>query len=100
MITNINKGIQNMKTSKKLMTAAALTAFVAGSTTMVQDANAAKKGYEKCMGVVKAGMNDCGANGHSCAGQAKVDSDPNEWVYLPEGTCDKLAGGHVKGMKK
>ena len=35
----------------------------------------------KCYGVAKAGQNDCAShNGsHSCAGQAKVDSDPNEW---------------------
>jgi len=63
-------------------------------------AHAGKEGYEKCQGVAKAGMNDCGANGHSCAGQAKVDADPNEWVYVPEGTCEKIVGGTVKAAKK
>lgn len=58
--------------------------------------HAAKEGFEKCQGVAKAGMNDCGANGHVCAGQATVDGDANEWVYVPEGTCDKIVGGTTK----
>lgn len=61
--------------------------------------HAGKEGYEKCQGVAKTGMNDCGANGHGCAGQAKVDGDKNEWVYLPEGTCQKIVGGVVKTTK-
>ena len=45
----------------------------------------AKKGETivKCKGIAKKGQNDCGANGHDCGGMAKVDNDPNEWVYLP-----------------
>jgi uncharacterized membrane protein len=54
---------------------------------------------EKCSGIVKAGMNDCGANGHACAAQAKVDNDPNEWVYMPKGTCEKITGGTVVEKK-
>ncbi len=90
-----------MKMNKKtLLATAAVTTFVAGAAGLVAtEAQAAKKGFEKCAGIVKAGHNDCGANGHSCAGQAKMDNDANEWVYLPEGTCDKIAGGHV-AMKK
>jgi len=61
---------------------------------------AAKKGFEKCYGVAKAGMNDCGARGHACAGQSKKDKDPEEWVYVPEGTCKKLADGKVKKAMK
>lgn len=59
------------------------------------NAFAAKDGMEKCYGVVKAGKNDCGSadKSHSCAGQASVDGSPNEWVYVPSGTCDKLVGG-------
>jgi len=88
-----------MNLSKSLMTVAALGAFVAGAALMAPEAHAAKEGYEKCAGIVKAGQNDCGANGHSCAGQAKVDGDKNEWVYLPEGTCDKIVGGTVVSKK-
>ena len=59
----------------------------------VADAMGPKEGSEKCHGIVKAGKNDCAANGHGCAGQAKVDSDPNEWIVVPKGTCDKIVGG-------
>jgi uncharacterized membrane protein len=56
-------------------------------------AEAPKYDHEKCYGVAKAGKNDCGATGHSCAGQAAKDNVAGEWVYVPKGTCDKLAGG-------
>lgn len=52
---------------------------------------------EKCYGVVKAHKNDCAskANNHACAGQAKEDNDPNEWVKVPTGLCVKLSGGSL-----
>ena len=50
----------------------------------------AKQPVVKCAGIAKKGMNDCGANGHACAGLAKVDNDPNEWVYVPKGVCQKI----------
>lgn len=58
-------------------------------------AMAAKEGFEKCAGLVKAGKNDCGTSQHACAGQAKKDGDKEEWVYVPNGTCDKLVGAKV-----
>jgi uncharacterized membrane protein len=42
---------------------------------------------EKCAGVAAKGKNDCGANDHT-------------WVYLPEGVCEKIAGGKVLASKK
>ncbi|MDT8282762.1 MAG: DUF2282 domain-containing protein [Gammaproteobacteria bacterium] len=57
---------------------------------------AAKPGFEKCAGIVKAGMNDCGTSGHACAGQAAKDSDPEEWIYVPAGTCSKIVGATLK----
>ena len=57
--------------------------------------------WEKCLGIAKAGGNDCGATdgSHSCAGLATKDSDPKEWVYVPEGTCEKIVGGVVYKTK-
>ena len=85
-------------TSRVTPTAAATVLALALSVSNAP-AHAGKEGYEKCQGVAKAGMNDCGANGHSCAGMAETDGDPNEWVYMPEGTCDKIVGGSVKEPK-
>ena len=57
--------------------------------------------WEKCAGIAKAGMNDCGAvdGKHGCAGQSTVDDASNEWVYVPKGTCTKITGGTVAGEK-
>jgi uncharacterized membrane protein len=47
---------------------------------------------EKCYGIAKAGQNDCGTAKHTCAGQAKRDNAPDEWKYVPKGTCEKMGG--------
>ncbi|KTD23658.1 DUF2282 domain-containing protein [Legionella israelensis] len=71
--------------------------MAAGLSVSTLPANAADKpGMEKCYGVVKAGKNDCGTAKHSCAGQAKKSGAETDWVYLPKGTCEKLAGGKLK----
>lgn len=76
----------------------ALGVFTAATVNAVPSQPAS---WEKCAGIAKAGKNDCGAlNGsHSCAGQATLDNDDNEWVYVPKGTCDKITGGVVKAEK-
>jgi uncharacterized membrane protein len=65
---------------------------VAASSTQ---ALAAKGDNEKCAGIVKAGKNDCGTSKSACAGTAKADRDSEAWVFLPKGTCEKIAGGVV-----
>ena len=62
----------------------------------VEESHAGKPGFEKCAGIVKAGQNDCGANAHTCAGHAEEDADPEEWIYVPEGTCAKIVNGRVR----
>jgi len=80
---------------KALINAAVASVIALGLGAVAQPA-AAKEGAEKCQGVAKAGMNDCGTSQHACAGQAKVDNDAEEWIYVPKGTCAKIAGGKVK----
>ena len=49
----------------------------------------------KCLGVAKAGHNDCGSTDgrHSCSGKATKHLDPTEWVYLPDGPlCEHMGG--------
>ena len=48
---------------------------------------------EKCFGITKAGLNDCAEGAHSCVGQATRDRDPASFVLLPQGDCQKIAGG-------
>ena len=53
---------------------------------------AAAQEKEKCFGIAKAGQNDCGTATHACAGLAEKDNAPDEWKYVPAGTCTKLGG--------
>jgi len=81
----------NTKKTLNALLAGAVVLTIAGLAGQAQ----ANEGQEKCFGVVKAGHNDCAAadKSHSCAAQAAEDGGASEWVYLPEGTCDKLVGG-------
>lgn len=79
----------------RMLISAALAGVMALGLGTAENA-AAKEGFEKCAGIVKAGMNDCGTSKHACAGQAAVDSDPEEWIFVPTGTCRKIAGGTLK----
>ena len=54
--------------------------------------------HEKCYGIAQAGKNDCQTATHSCAGTATKAGDPASWIYVPAGTCAKIAGGHMQPM--
>jgi uncharacterized membrane protein len=72
-----------------------------GSLALANQAAAGDKPeMEKCYGVVKAGKNDCAANGHACAGQAKSSGNAGEWLSLPKGSCERLVGGSLTPPKK
>lgn len=51
---------------------------------------------EKCYGVVKAGMNDCNTATASCAGSATKDAQPDAFILVPKGLCNKLVNGSLK----
>jgi uncharacterized membrane protein len=90
----------------KLKRSAAITGLLAlgianlASLAQAHETDWMKKGVEveKCYGICKAGKNDCSAKSHGCAGLAATDNDPQEWIYVPEGLCDKI-GGKVKTDK-
>ena len=63
------------------------------------DAKPTWEGHEKCYGVSKEGMNDCHNADHRCGGRSKESGASNEWVYLPEGTCEKIVGGSLEAKK-
>jgi uncharacterized membrane protein len=79
-----------MKTS--LIVASAVAAAI--SLGAVASASAADN--EKCYGIAAAGKNDCQTASHSCAGTAAADNEPDSWIYVPVGTCEKIAGGSLK----
>jgi uncharacterized membrane protein len=89
-----------MNTKQALLLAAvgSLVGLAAPQSSYAGDMEAGK-GTEKCYGIVKAGKNDCGTSKHSCAGQATVDNDSEEWIKVPKGTCEKIAGSTLSAMK-
>lgn len=80
----------------------AITALTLGATSAAHahDLEKIPVGKEKCYGVAKAGKNHCGAadGSHSCAGLAKTDNNPVDWILVAEGTCKDL-GGKVNQKK-
>lgn len=57
------------------------------------DHDGGKPAMVKCYGVNAAHKNDCQSPGHSCAGQDSKARDPNGFVAMPAGLCEKLDGG-------
>lgn len=94
-----------MKTQRALIHTALAGLLAAGIVAHSVSAVAADEAKEKCFGVSKAGQNDCGGSKskHACAGQSKVDNDPNDFKLVAKGTCEKLGGSMKAGetmMKK
>ena len=89
-----------MLNDKKAILAATLTGIAAVSATAhaVPDQ---PKNWEKCAGIAKAGMNDCGSldGKHGCSGYAEEHNSDVEWIYVPQGTCTKITGGVVVKVK-
>lgn len=75
--------------------AAAVTAAASQATAQVNVPKPSYK-FEKCYGIVKAGQNDCFSPGNSCGGTSPRDRYPKAWIYVPAGTCKKIAGGDTK----
>ena len=65
------------------------------STKVVPIAPIKASDYVKCYGVAAAGQNDCATKTTSCAGSAKKANQPDAWVSLPPGLCEKLKDGKV-----
>ena len=73
-----------------------LTIAAALSTALLLGAAAQAQGnVEKCYGVAKAGKNDCQTAKSSCAGTSKKDAQPDAWVSVPKGACEKIIGGKL-----
>jgi uncharacterized membrane protein len=76
------------------------TSVIGGLVALAGQAQAADlvqcAAQERCYGVSKAGKNDCATASSACNGSAKQDFQKDAWVYVPKGTCLKLAGGALQ----
>ena len=85
-----------MSTKTETLVAASIATLVAlGGSLASGPALAAKCDMEKCAGIVKAGKNDCGTSKSACAGTSSADRDSEAWIFVPKGTCARIAGGMV-----
>ena len=78
----------------KILLSAALAGMLVSGVAVAEDKHA--KEMEKCAGIAKAGKNDCKTAAHSCAGHAKTDNDPAEWVNVEKGKCEGMGGKVAK----
>jgi uncharacterized membrane protein len=92
--------MENPMNSTKLKISSALIALasLAASSppSFAGPAEQPEYSFEKCYGVVKAGLNDCQTSTHSCAGTSTADDQGDAWIYVPAGTCTKLSGGSAE----
>ncbi len=80
----------------RLLITTAIAGLTTGSLLTAATASAADvkcAEQERCFGVAKAGKNDCATTTSACAGTAKQDFQKDAWIYVPKGTCTRLAGG-------
>ena len=83
--------------AKKIMGTVVVTALTMG--VAVASAHAAAKpgcAVEKCYVIAKKAKNDCGTAKHACAGQAKTNNDPSDWIMVMKGNCNAITGGSLK----
>ncbi|HKJ09087.1 MAG TPA: DUF2282 domain-containing protein [Gammaproteobacteria bacterium] len=83
----------------RLIMSAALTGLVALAGTSTPAMAADHASMQKCYGINKAHMNDCASADHGCKGMATKARDPQSYVYVPKGVCQKIAGGSTTAGK-
>ena len=90
-----------MSNSNTLLAATVASLITLGLSSTAHAVPSQPESWEKCAGIAKAGKNDCGAldGSHGCAGQSTKDNLDNEWVYVPQGSCEKITGGIVAAVK-
>ena len=82
-----------MSNSNLVRTAMASLLAIGAST--VATAALADHHQEQCAGIVKAEKNDCATSTNACHSHVTTDNNPEAWIYLPTGTCEKIVGARV-----
>ena len=87
-----------MKTTSMIAASAVAAAFAVSAigVAFAGPAPVPSFKFDKCYGIAKAGSNDCQTAASSCAGTSKKDAQADAWIYVPAGTCSKIAGAATK----
>ena len=88
-----------MSTHKSAVRLAITSVLALSAAAFVSTASAADNSKEQCAGIIKAGKNDCATATNACHGHVETDANPNAWIYVPKGTCERLVGGRVVVVK-
>jgi uncharacterized membrane protein len=89
----------SMSNTDRLLKLAVSSLLTLGAASVTSGALAAEPETEQCAGIIKAGKNDCATSTNACHGHVETDSNPEAWIYLPKGTCERLVGGHLVTVK-
>lgn len=84
-----------MKNRKPIISAAIGAVLGVANVSNASAADVRCAEQERCYGASKASKNDCATASSACSGTAKQDSQKDAWIYVPKGTCLKLAGGSL-----
>jgi uncharacterized membrane protein len=88
-----------MSKTQSILKLAISSAIALAGTTLSGTAIAADQSMEQCAGIIKAGKNDCATSTNACHGHVETDANPEAWIYVPKGTCEKLSGGRIVMVK-
>jgi uncharacterized membrane protein len=95
LIRHTTLGVFAMRNSERVFRLAISSMLAAGAIATGSSAFAAPPGMEQCAGVIKAGKNDCATSSNACHSHVTVDNNPEAWIYLPTGTCERISGAHL-----
>ena len=87
----------NFLNSNLVISSAIAGLLALSNVTGAAAADEKKPEKEKCYGIAKKGVNDCGTAKHTCAGKAAGDNLPDEWKYAVKGSCEKMGGSLKAG---
>ena len=76
-----------------VLTVTAVSGCAAQVAAAKRSAAAAVGATEQCFGTARRGKNDCRTQAHVCAGWSRRDRDPGAFLYVPGGTCERIAHG-------
>ena len=88
-----------MSNTDRLLKLAMSSVLALGAAAVTSGAVAAEPEMEQCAGIIKAGKNDCATSTNACHGHVESDSNPEAWIYVPKGTCERLVGGRLVTVK-
>lgn len=77
------------KSIRRLLTCAVVFGLFGVQPTYAAD----PEGMEKCYGIAEAGQNDCEPSAAGVCDKSVIDADPNYWMYVPTGMCNRIVGG-------